>query len=70
MYKMHSSNFKTSKIKNMRKHRNKKELREEFTKHQSLKKDTIERDLWLTTKNIKEELNKDMEKRIKQKSWK
>jgi hypothetical protein len=40
------------------------ELREDFNKHQSETKDTMKReiyDLKMTTQNIKEELNKDME---------
>jgi molecular chaperone DnaK (HSP70) len=59
---MHSRNFKTSQIKNMRKQLN--ELREDFNKHQSETKDIIKREIYeikKTTQNIKEELNKDME---------
>jgi chromosome segregation ATPase len=62
---MHSRNFKTPKIKNMRRHRKKiNELREEYNKHQSETKDTIKTEIYefkMTTQNIKEELNEDME---------
>jgi hypothetical protein len=60
---MHSRNFKTPKIKNVRTHRNK--LREDFNKHQSETKDTIKKGIYAlktTPQNIKENLNKDMEK--------
>jgi hypothetical protein len=41
-----------------------KKLREDFNKYQSETKDTIKREIYelkMTTQNIKEELNKDME---------
>jgi hypothetical protein len=41
-----------------------KEFREDFNKHQSETKNTIKREIYelkMTTQNIKEELNKDME---------
>jgi hypothetical protein len=58
---------------NKRRQKQTKELRKDFNKHQSKTKDTIKREideLKMTTQNIKEELNKDMEnfkkkKRIK-----
>jgi hypothetical protein len=58
MYKTHSRNFKTPKIKNMRRHR------EDLNKHQHETKDTIKRELHELkgkTQIIKEELNKDLE---------
>jgi hypothetical protein len=77
MYKVHSKNFKTTKIKNMRRHGQKQinDMKEEVIKHQNETKDTIKEEVCKkTTQNIKEELNKHMEKtsekRIKQKSWK
>jgi polyhydroxyalkanoate synthesis regulator phasin len=45
-------------------HKQIKELREDFNKHQSEPKDTIKREIYelkLATQNIKEELNKNME---------
>jgi chromosome segregation ATPase len=63
MYKMHSRNFKTPKIKNMRRHRN-NELRGTLNKHQSKTKNTINRhinELKKKIKNIKDKVNKDVE---------
>jgi hypothetical protein len=48
-----------------------KELREDFIKHQSETKDTIKKEineLKMTTQNLKEELNKDMENLRKKES--
>jgi chromosome segregation ATPase len=70
MYKMHSRNVKTPKIKNMKRQK-KNELREDFNKHQSETKDTIKREIYklkVTTQNIKEELNKGMENLRKKES--
>jgi hypothetical protein len=50
-----------------------KELREDLNKHQSKTKDSVKREiheLKRTTQIIKEEMNKDMEEKEKQKSWK
>jgi hypothetical protein len=43
MYEMHSRYFKTPKIRNMRRHRNK--CREDFNKHQVEKKAHYEKDI-------------------------
>jgi ferritin-like metal-binding protein YciE len=45
MYKRYSRNFKIPKIKNMRRHRKKNDLREDFNKHHSETKDTIKRNI-------------------------
>jgi hypothetical protein len=71
MYKMHSRNFKTPKIKNIRRQKQIKELREDFNKHQSETTDTIKKEIYelkFTTENIKEELNKNMENLRKKES--
>jgi hypothetical protein len=61
---MHSRNFKTPKIKNMRRQKQINELRQDFNKHQNGTKDTMKKEiheLKKTIQNIKEELNKDTE---------
>jgi hypothetical protein len=61
---MHSRYFKTPKIKNMTRHRQINEFREDINKHQSETKDTMRREMYelkMTTQNIKDELNKDRE---------
>jgi uncharacterized membrane-anchored protein YhcB (DUF1043 family) len=58
MYKMHSRNFKTPKIKEHEKTQKQiNELREDFNKHQSEINDTIKREIYqlkMITQNIKE----------------
>jgi seryl-tRNA synthetase len=65
MYRRHSRNPKTTKIKNMRKHKNKlNEIIGALNKHQSEPENTINREMnELRTKidNIKEEVTHDME---------
>jgi hypothetical protein len=68
--------FKTPKIKNMRRHKEIKEHREDFNKHQSETKDIIKREIYelkIITQNIRrveQAYGKISEKRIQQKSWK
>jgi hypothetical protein len=58
--------FQDTTIKEVEKtHKQIKELREDFNKYQSETKDTMKRKIYelkMTTQNIKEELNRDMEK--------
>jgi hypothetical protein len=65
MYKRHSRNFKTPKIKNTRRHKKKiNKLIIALNKHQSEKKITTNREineLKIKTDNIKEEVTHDME---------
>jgi hypothetical protein len=65
MYKMHSRNFKIPKTKEHEMTTKQiRELREDFSKHQSETKDTIKREIQELKRNtqiIKEELITDME---------
>jgi hypothetical protein len=69
---MFSRKFRTPKIKNMRRHRNKVHgFRDDLNKHQSETEDTIKREineLKMKIKNIKEKMTKDMENLRKKES--
>jgi hypothetical protein len=71
MYKRHSRNFKTPKLKNTRRHRKKiNELLGALNKHQSEIQNTINRkinELKIKIDNIKEEVTHDMENLRKKK---
>jgi uncharacterized protein Yka (UPF0111/DUF47 family) len=65
MYRRHSRNSKTTKIENLRKHKNKRNSIEALYKHQSETGNTINKEineLRMKIDNIKKEMTQDMEK--------